>query len=264
MRFRKIIILTIISGFFQLSGCLYNDDITNIINNPSTYKKKVLVEFFTNSGCTPCVAAHEYLDGITALSGVTSNDTNVIIISYHTRYPFSYDSLYRANVPHNDARISYYGVTFTPQGRLDGVSLGLFNTNDWTAAINFELGAKNYTAITLSKTYDTLSRTGNVGAEVNTISPIPDADIVVHLVITENSVPYITASNGVKYPNDVMRTLLTGENGESITLLNGQQTLVNKDFTIQNNWNQDNCYITVFFQSILSKVIYGVERIKVK
>lgn len=264
MHFKKITISLIIAVFLQLAGCLYNDDITNIINNPSTYKKKVLVEFFTNSGCIPCVAAHEYLDGITALSGVTSNDTNVIIISYHTRYPFPYDSLYQANIPHNNARISYYGVTFTPQGRLDGVSLGQFNTNDWTAAINLELGAKNYTAITLSKTYDTLTRIGNVGAQINTISPIPDGDLVVHFIVTENSVPYITSPNGVKYPNDVMRTLLTGENGEPITLINGHQTSVNKDFTIQTNWNQDNCNITVFFQSTSSKAIYGVERIKVK
>jgi hypothetical protein len=264
MRFKEILIIIIITGFFQLPGCLYNDDITNIINNPSSYKKKVLVEFFTNSGCNPCVAAHEYLDGITALSGVTSNDTNVIIISYHTRYPYPYDSLYRANVPHNEARISYYGVSYTPQGRLDGVNLGQFNANDWTSAINLELSTKNYTAITLSKTYDTLSRTGNVGAQINTLSSIQDGDIVVHLVITENSVPYITAGNGVKYPNDVMRTLLTGENGEPITLVNGQQITINKDFTIQNNWNQENCYITIFFQSISSKAIYGVERIKVK
>jgi hypothetical protein len=246
-------------------GCESNDQLQPITPNPpvnDTDSKKVLLEFFTNAGCNPCIAAHHYLDGITALSGVTINDTNVIIISWHTRYPYIFDSLYQANIPHNQGRSDYYGINFTPQGRLDGVTTGQFSASAWTGLLNAELQTTNFIDIDLTNTYNSGNNSGNVSAEVTLLNSIPTTDNVIHFIITESNVPYPTAPNGITNPDDVMRTMITGLNGQAITVGQGTTT-VDKTYSLNSNWNRDECYLTVFIQSTSTKQIFGVERVKV-
>jgi hypothetical protein len=227
--------------------------------------KKVLVEFFTNAGCIPCIAAHNYLDQITGVTGATLNDTSVIIISFHTRYPSITDSLYRANIVQNDARSEYYSIGFTPQGRLDGVNMGQFSSSTWSSAINQEFKTTKYLNLLLENTFNQGNDSGQVKAAIHTVSALPSSqDNVVHVVITESNVPYITSPNGIKYPDDVMRYMITGENGEPISLTQGQTVVVNKSYGLRSNWNKDECYLTVFVQNSVSKQVFGVERIKVK
>src|SRR5438876_1645073 len=97
-KIKYLIIIFSLSASIIYFGCESNDALPTTTNPPPRIDtaKKVLVEFFTNKGCIPCASAHHYLDEITALSGVTYNDTNVIIISTHTQYPSNGDSLYRA------------------------------------------------------------------------------------------------------------------------------------------------------------------------
>jgi thiol-disulfide isomerase/thioredoxin len=264
MKFLKILLLIPIVIILFLSSCQTNDNVINIRFSSPPVKKKVLVEFFTNSGCTPCVAAHGYFDRITGLTGVTSNDTNVILLSFHTKYPYILDSLYQANLIQNEARSVYYGIQYTPQCRLDGLNMGQFSESEWTAQINQELAAVNYSFITLLKNYNPNDRTGSVAVTVDVYEPVPTSDNVIHIIITESNIYYPSAPNGIDYFDDVMRTMITGDNGESINLINGQQVTVNKNFTINGNWNDNECYITVFLQSTSTKAVYGVERIKVR
>lgn len=246
-------------------GCEGNDNYITIRYQPvdSADSKKVLLEFFTNSGCTPCVAAHNYLDGIEALNGVTINDSNVIILSYHTKYPYIYDSLYMANITQNDARSSYYGVNYTPQARLDGVNIGQFSAMDWTAQINTELVANNYMDISLTVNYDSLNRTGFITAIFNVLLNLPTNDNVVHVIITESNISYVTAPNGITNFDDVMRNMITGTNGDPISLSQGGNQSIIKQFTLNSAWNAGECFITVFIQNSTTKAVYGVERIKI-
>ena len=244
-----------------MHGCESNDQVTDSVCIPQPVNKKILVEFFTNSGCTPCIAVHGFFDGITANTCTTINDTSVVVISYHTKYPYILDSLYRANITQNDFRANYYDIQFTPQCMLNGVTMGTFSSTDWSNQMNVEFKTQKYLDIELTNTFNSSNDSGTVTANVALVSALPASDNVVHVIITQSNVPYITAPNGVKYPDDVMRYMVTGSEGEDITI--GNSNTVIKSYGLNPNWNQDECYITVFIQSKSTKQVFGVERIKV-
>ena len=263
MKYIKYLILLLLPAFVFIHGCESNDKVSESVCIPKPVNKKVLVEFFTNAGCQPCVAAHKYLDQITANTCTTFNDTSVIIISYHAKYPYIFDSLYRANSIQNDARGNYYSVNTTPKGFLDGVSMGSdFYAYGWTKQIEVEFKTTAYLDIVLSNIYDPNVDSGSVTANITSLGGIPATDNVIHFIITQNKISYVTAPNGVKFPNDVMRYMITGSDGEDITI--GSSNTVVKTYGIKQNWIADNCYITVFVQNKTTKQVFGVERIKVK
>lgn len=243
-----------------LYGCESNDTSTNSVYIPQPVNKKVLVEFYTNAGCVPCIAAHSYLDQIKENVGATKNDTSVIILSYHTKYPYILDSLYRANIVQNQARADYYSVNTTPQGRLDGSNMDQFSSSTWGAQINAEFNTIRYMDIVLSTTYDDLLDSGTVTANITLLNALPTSNTVIHMVITEDDVEYVTAPNGVTNPDDVMRYMITGQNGEAISV--GQNT-VTKNFGSAPKWVPENLHIIVFIQDADTKQVFGVERVKV-
>jgi hypothetical protein len=243
--------------------CESNDSTSNSVYIPQPVNKYVLVEFISHAGCYPFIAEHHYLDQITDNTGSTINDTSVIILSYHTRYPFSFDVLYRANVEQNEYRsTTYYGVNFTPQCRIDGVNSGQFSASNWSAQINSELRSTRYLNISLSNSFNPNTDSGTVSANISLVSALPSSDNVIHIIITESNIPYPNAPNGITSPDDVMRYMITGKEGETINV--GQNTTVTKPYGLNSAWNEDECYITVFVQSVSAKNTFGVERIKVK
>jgi hypothetical protein len=259
MKFLKVFLIVVVSVLIH--GCESNDTTTNSVYIPEPVNKKVLVEFFTNAGCNPCVAAHGYLDEINLNAGVTINDTSVIILSYHTKYPYIFDSLYRANIPQNQGRSDYYGVNTTPQGRLNGVNMSQYSSSNWSAQINAEFKTTKYLDVTLSNTYDEALDTGTVTANINLINALPSSNNVIHMVIIENNISYVTAPNGITSPDDVMRNMITGKDGEAVTI--GQTNSISKGYSLNNNWDPLECFIIVFIQNPDTKQVFGVERIKV-
>jgi thiol-disulfide isomerase/thioredoxin len=253
--------ILIASSFIVYYGCESNDTTNNSVYIPQPVNKKVLVDFFTNSGCQPCIAVHHYLDQITGNSGATINDTSIIIVSFHAKYPYIYDSLYRANTVQNDARAIYYGVNATPYGALDGVNMSQFSSSSWSSQLNAEMNTTKYLNISLSNTFNASADSGTVTANISLVNAIPSNDNVVHIIITENNISYITAPNGIKNPSDVMRYMITGSGGESINI--GQNTTVVKNYGLSHNWKEENCYLTVYIQSTSTKQVFGVERIKI-
>ena len=259
MKYIKVFLIAALAVLIH--GCESNDTTTNSVYIPQPVNKKVLVEFFTNAGCNPCIAAHGYLDEINQNAGATINDTSVIILSYHTKYPYILDSLYRANVPQNQARCDYYGVNNTPQGKLNGISLGQYSSANWSAQINAEFKTTKYLDVVLSNSFDEVLDSGVVTANITLINALPSANNVLHMVIIENNIVYISAPNGITSPDDVMRTMLTGQDGEAVTI--GQTNSVSKGYSLNPRWVPEECYIIVFIQNPDTKQIFGVERIKV-
>jgi hypothetical protein len=56
--------------------------------------------------------------------------------------------------------------------------------------------------------------------------------------------------------------MVTGKDGEAVTI--GQNTVISKGYALNQNWKEDDCYLTVFIQNPATKQVFGVERIKVK
>ena len=263
----KFLIIILLSGMFVIYyGCESNDSLPTTGNVPPSIdsSKKVMVEFFTNAGCIPCASVHHYFDKIDSLQGITYKDSNVIVLTFHTRYPSLADSIYRSNSAQFDARTTYYGINFTPQGRMDGTDMGQFSASDWTALLNSELQATKYLNINLTNNFIASNDSGVVTSNITILSALPvTTGNVIHVVVTENHVEYITSPNGIQYPNDVVRTMVTGSGGQSITINSGQTTTFTSGYKLLSNWNNNNCYINVFIQNTASKQVFGVQRIKI-
>lgn len=262
---KNFIIIILLSPFILtlFYGCESNDAPTASVYIPQPVNKKVVIEFFTNSGCVPCVNAHNYFNQIKAAGGVTINDTSVVLVVFHSKYPFIYDSLYLENQTQNDARSAYYAVLFTPQSYLNGVTMGQFSATEWTARINAEFKTTRFLDISLSRNFNSSTDSGTITANVKLLTSLSTTDNVIHIVLTESSISY-DGGNGIKIHDYVVRNMVTGSNGEPISLSQGQTTTVNKNFGLKSKWNEDNCYLSVYVQSTSTKKVYGVERVKIK
>lgn len=78
-------------------------------------QKKVLIEHFSNASCSICGV---YSPQVFAFA--EQNKDNVLVLSYHTPFPYLHDSLHFENPADANARISYYGVSGTPYSIIEG------------------------------------------------------------------------------------------------------------------------------------------------
>ena len=250
----------IIALFFY--SCESNDGIIIQGIVPDSSSSKVLMELFTNTSCIPCVQANIYLDRISILSGVTINDTNVIIIRIHTTL-FPNDPFYSFNSADNLARQQYYVTPgfANPKGYLMGSdsTIGNFNEAVWTAEINNRLAETNSFVITFTVTYDSLSRNGTLDYEIGQLSGSQVNDLVLHIAVTENDLFY-NAPNGETHFENTLRDLITPGNGENITINSGQSSTFSKNFTLMNGIDHKHAHIILFIQSVSSKEVFAVEK----
>ena len=261
--YKRFLIICFSAIFVILVGCESNDNSTNSVYIPKPINKKVLVEYFSNSSCIPCVDMHRsFIEPIVAAAGVTNNDTGVIFVSWQFKYPNSQDSVYWANAVQNGYRANYYQVQVAPYGLLDGNFMGSYSTSQWTSQVNNEFNGTKYLNITLSGTYDSTGRNGNITANIQTLVAPSTNDNVAHFILTEDSVMYISAQNGIKQLDNIMRLMISDTTGVSINL-SGTQSL-NESYNIQTKYNDSKCHIVVFVQSLSTKAVYGVEKIKVR
>ena len=126
---------------------------------------------------------------------------------------------------------------------------------------NAEFLSQRYLDVTLANDFNGTD-SGTITVNVRGNVSLPTNDNVIHIVINENDISYITAPNGVTHPDDVMRYMITGGDGEAISVAQNQMTTVIKGYNLQTRWKKENCYLTVFVQSTSTKAVYGVERIK--
>jgi hypothetical protein len=254
----KLSILLIACLFYS---CESNDIATNSVYIQQPVNRKVLVEFFTNAGCVPCVDVHHFLDGVASQSGVTINDSSVIIASFHWRFPDPHDSLYIQNSQQNNARAAYYGIGFTPNTFLDGSYMGQYSASQYSAQLNTEMNTTKYLNIGVTNVFDSTSDSGTVTVNILTLAAPPTANNFIYVLITESNINY-TLTNGITNFDDVVRKMVNGTSGEQISLVQGQNVTYSAGYRINSRWNASECKLIVFIQDD-SKKIYGVERIKV-
>jgi hypothetical protein len=259
----KKLTITII-GLFLISvmfySCESNDNpVTQNVNN-KTSQSKVLMEFFTAVNCPNCPPPGHFLDLIDSLKGVSINDTNVVIIRYHSNYN-GYDPYYLFNPTGSAARHNYYGYLWNPAGTLMGVNLPNYDQSVWLNNINTALEKKNPLEVGVSNTYDSSSKNGTVNISLKLSSTSPDNDLKLFALITENELFY-TGTNGERIHQNTYRQMLTDNAGDAISLQPGVLQNVTKTYTLKTGINSANAHVIVFVQSQNGKTVYGVERIK--
>ncbi|HEY5125288.1 MAG TPA: Omp28-related outer membrane protein [Ignavibacteria bacterium] len=263
MNFKSPLVFLILSISVFLYSCESNDGMIVKGNPDAKATNKVLVELFTNTSCVPCVQANNFLNGVNNLSGVTNNDTNVIIMRVHTTL-FAGDPYYNFNVPVNFARQQYYNAGLSnPRGFLMGTSMGSFNTSNWTNALNERLKTTNAFSINLSASYDSTEREAILNIQLNQLSGSSLPDFVMHAAVVENGlIMDPPAPNGEVDFENTLRDLVTPTGGEPFNITPGQTISFVKSFTLKSGIKAFNTDIIIFVQSVSTKEVFGVVKQK--
>ncbi len=254
-----IILITVIS--VMLYSCESNDNPVQQRQISGKAKNKVLIEFFTAVNCPNCPPPGYFLDNIDSLKGVSINDTNVIIIRYHSNYN-GYDPFYVFNPSGSVARHLYYEYTWNPAGSLMGVNMPNFDQSVWTNLINQKLTTDPIIEVMLTNNYDTATRAGTLNISSKQISGDVISDLRLFAAVTENEL-YYTGTNGEKVHQNTYRDFLTSNNGDAISLSIGVLTNTIKNYNLKAGINPKNSHIVVFLQSQGGKTVFGVNRIKI-
>ena len=98
----------------------------NISTNNCESAKAVLVEVFTNDGCTPCVPVNHLLD---ELFEDEDYNENITMIRYHWNSPNPGDPMYHYNPEDMELRRQMYSVPFCPAAVVNGIHISYGQQN---------------------------------------------------------------------------------------------------------------------------------------
>jgi len=214
----------------------------------------VVMEHFTNANCSYCATYEQNIKNFVANHG-----ERIIVVQYHTDWPWYYDPFQWDNRVENNARVGFYGVTGVPHIILDGRTEPVYG---YTPA-RLEAGWDEVAdvpcqiIINLSGHYDpTRDGTGTVIAEIILTEEITGAatDLRVMMAICENGIHY-SAPNGVSLHHWVMRDIFPSTGGVPITFsgVYPETLTVIEEFAVDSSWryhaNSDSCYIACFVQN---------------
>jgi hypothetical protein len=199
-----------------------NDTITQTVEVLDEWvNRRVLIEHFTNASCGPCASQNPILNAL-LIDG--DNPAKIAHIAYHTSWPGN-DPMYDFNDDNGegDSRVSYYGVSGVPDAIVDG---NVYQGGP--AGITQKVVDDEYTIpafLKLNLDQQIVDDTIYIDLELIALKDLPSSDMVVHIALTED-LEYESApgSNGEKSFENVMRTMITGEDGYAIDQMSAYDT----------------------------------------
>jgi len=206
-------------------------------NTKSSAQRVVLAQFFTNTGCNPCVGATKAISRL-----ADEYTTQLAVLEYHVDTtddpdPFIIDDC--------NETWNYYidlGGKGTPDMFFDGViEEGGGDEEDrystFETHIENELGIEPYYNICVTSEIN--GNTGKVVANVEEIKKPDVSNLKVKFVVFEDNVHY-KGGNGIEIQRFVVRDVLSSSDLSSS---------VTKTFAIQNIWNKNELGVVVYVQS---------------
>jgi len=245
--------------------------------------KLVLIEDFANVSCIPCVQSNKILE---SLSNIRFGRSKLAVIKFPTNFPSPNDPFYLAAENDCDSRISYYNIFFAPSTITDGNerpistdsldviskveerldSLPRFNVSvsanvsggDYLITLNVKVINKYFPSTQTVSINPGDTKTLNYNLFLDT-TPISYSDLVLHTVVTETDIEFSTppGSNGETKFYDVMRKMLPGNDGQSLSSLeqSGEETY-QYQIPINSNWNSSKLNVVTFVQDKVTKEVY--------
>uniref|UniRef100_A0A7V3UZE6 Omp28-related outer membrane protein n=1 Tax=candidate division WOR-3 bacterium TaxID=2052148 RepID=A0A7V3UZE6_UNCW3 len=211
-------------------------------------QRVVVMEDFTATWCTYCPGAARGAEELKFRAF-----DSVVVIAYHSS---TSDPFYTATAA---SRASYYGITGYPTMRIDGAQSVVGGMHSGTMYPTYRQifdGRKTVASpldISLSVTYDSVNRNGNLNIIVrNTSTSTVSGQL--HTVIIENHIYY--PWQGMDSLQDVERTMLPSASGEAITVPAGDSVIRTRSFTLNSNWVARNCELVVFVQDNSTRWMY--------
>lgn len=204
----------------------------------------VLVEHVTNSRCSVCASRNPAM--YTLLS---QHASQIHHLSYHPSFPYSTCIFYQENTVENNARANYYGVFGTPTVILNGEKVGPAGQLLPVAVLNPELNQTSPVYVQVTETAT------NVTVTVHTVGAKPEGTFALYVAFAEEVVNY-NAPNGENVHHDVFRDMLSGIDGDAITLAEtGGSVSFNFAKTSDSDWNTAQLYATAWVQNTTTKEV---------
>ncbi len=223
-------------------------------------QRTVLLEQFTNSGCSIC-AQHDPF----TYAYVANNSAQLTAISYHTSFPY-FDSLYLENTVESSARTNFYGVVGVPYSIVDGNyyrnSTPNFNSAIATTVSNRAIQTPKYAISPIQNEYS--------GNQLSTSFAFQSLDaqnsndslrafvVAIEEDVLKSAYAASPGNNSLTVYNYVMRKMLPNENGTFLQnrSLNGLDQL-SFSWNMQHIKNKAEIRIVAFVQNMGTKEIYN-------
>jgi len=229
---------------------------TNIQIN-LTAAKIVLIEDFANVSCNPCVTSNKILEQLT---NNTFGRKKLVAVKFPTNFPSPIDLFYLANPQECNARMQYYNILLAPTNIIDGTLKPIpSDSNDVKTKVLTQLEKIPQFVILVQHNVSGSNYNINIKLEVKDIAGLDFSKLVLHTVVTETNIEFATppGSNGETKFYDVMRKMLPGNQGESLSSINQTGTFTfERQLTLNSSWNSSNINTVVYVQNIDTKEIY--------
>ena len=196
-------------------------------------QRVLLLESFTNTGCTPCAAYNPAMDAL-----IANNADKIAAIKYHVNWPSAQDPMYLHNTADNGSRTSYYNVTGVPQVVIDGNHFS-GNPNQVTQSIIDQLYAIQ-SPMEMRLTYDVNEADNTITIHVMGRASIDiENELKLHVGVIEREIHFSSAPgpNGERDFYSVMKKLLPNATGQSLGALKA-----NDYFAYTYTWELANIY----------------------
>jgi hypothetical protein len=215
-------------------------------------KKYVLFEHFTQASCGPCASQNPAFEAV-----YSANLGAAHHVAFHTSWPGT-DPMYNFNMPGNEARTSYYGVSGVPSMQMNG--------SNWTggpASVTqgmIDAEAAVGSPIEVKVTEVDNGSTRDVTVEIKTTGTAPTGNLVVRTAVVERMITYGSppGSNGeMAFPN-VFREMLPSQTGDAYTpAAIGQTVTYNYTYAIDAAYDAAEIYTLAYVQNESTKEVYN-------
>lgn len=219
--------------------------------------KTVLIEDFANVSCNPCVVSNKILEQLT---NHTFGRKRLVAVKFPTNFPSPVDPFFLANGPDCTSRMNYYNIQIAPTNVIDGLFKPIpSDSNDVKSKILTQLEKVPQFVILVDHSINGNNYNINITLEIKDLSNLDFSNLVLHTVVTETNIEFATppGSNGETKFYDVMRKMLPGNQGESLTSYNQTGTYTfQRQLTLNSNWNASNINTVVYVQNTNTKEIF--------
>lgn len=219
--------------------------------------KTVLIEDFANVSCNPCVVSNKILEQLT---NHTFGRKRLVAVKFPTNFPSPVDPFFLANGPDCTSRMNYYNIQIAPTNVIDGLFKPIpSDSNDVKSKILTQLEKVPQFVILVDHSINGNNYNINITLEIKDLSNLDFSNLVLHTVVTETNIEFATppGSNGETKFFDVMRKMLPGNQGESLTSYNQIGTYTfQRQLTLNSNWNASNINTVVYVQNTNTKEIF--------
>jgi len=174
---------------------------------------------------------------------------DVLVIEYHTWWPFVGDPFYQANEAEARDRVFYYNIVTLPSIQFDGThSPPLLDPASYESLYQQRKALASSALIEFGGSYDASTRSGEVTATVTTESSLP-GDWRLRIAIIESSID-LPAPNGILTHDDIFRRFVPDHQGTAIRLSGPllDPVVVTRVFQLDSSWEVSNIKLVALLQ----------------